>query len=171
MNIDNSDNYIVPDLLDYNLVIVFCGTAPSRISAAKKCYYGNPNNKFWKTLFEIGLVDELIDPTNYKTLLKYRIGLTDICKRISGNDNELTVTNNDRNEFEEKIKKYKPKIVAFTSINAYKFYKNVKISYGLQRDILFDSKIFVLPSTSPLASRFWDINYWKNLKSIYDELK
>jgi len=166
MDKSNFESYIVPDLLDKNLILVFVGTAPSRISAKKICYYGNKNNRFWSTLFEIKLVDKLIMPEKYQELLTYRIGLTDIIKRQAGNDNELKVSENDIKEFEAKIKNYKPKVIALTSKNAYKFYYGKNCDYGLQLEEMFGAKVFVLPSTSPLAFKFWDIKYWKELKKI-----
>ena len=41
---------ILPDLLDYNLDIVFCGMAASKKSKKVKAYYAGPGNKFWKIL-------------------------------------------------------------------------------------------------------------------------
>ena len=46
---------ILPDVLTYNLKIVFCGTAASKKSKLLKSYYAGPGNKFWKTLYEIKL--------------------------------------------------------------------------------------------------------------------
>ena len=40
---------ILPDLLDYDLNIVFCGTAASKKSKNFNAYYAGPGNKFWKT--------------------------------------------------------------------------------------------------------------------------
>jgi TDG/mug DNA glycosylase family protein len=159
-------DYIVPDVLDYNLKILFCGTAPSRISAKMLCYYGNKNNKFWKTLFEVGFTDKLIRPVEYTKLLEYRFGLTDLVKNNSGNDEDIEINEEHRKDFEYKIMKYNPKIIAFTSKNAAYFYFRKKLHYGLQKIKIFNSKVFVLPSTSPLASKFWDISYWEQLKDL-----
>ena len=80
---------ILPDLLNYHLNIVFCGTAASKKSKNLNAYYAGPGNKFWKTLHEIVATTKLLKPHEFKKLLDFDIGLTDICKTDYGNDNEL----------------------------------------------------------------------------------
>ena len=115
---------ILPDLLDYNLDIVFCGTAASKKSKELSAYYAGPGNKFWKVLHEIGLTPNQINPKNFKNLLKYSIGLTDICKTDYGNDSELDTSKYDIKGFNLKILEYKPRMVCFNGKNAAKaFFK------------------------------------------------
>ena len=155
---------ILPDLLDYNLNIVFCGTAASKKSKKLNAYYAGPGNKFWKTLYEIGLTNIQLNPQQFKTLLEYNIGLTDICKTDYGNDNELDTSKYDVGGFNVKILKYKPNIVCFNGKNAAKAYLNQKkVDYGYQDKRVGDSKIFIAPSTSGAANAYWNINIWKNL--------
>ena len=78
---------ILPDLLDYNLNIIFCGMAASKKSKQVKAYYTGPGNKFWKTLCNIGLTLKELKPKEFKQLITYKIGLTDICKTDFGNNN------------------------------------------------------------------------------------
>src|SRR4051812_28434287 len=80
--------FLVPDLLGPRLRI-FCGTAPSNTSAAERAYYAYKHNKFWPTLFAIGLTPRLFLPTEYGQLLPLGIGLTDLCKTDKGNDPQL----------------------------------------------------------------------------------
>ena len=63
---------ILPDLLDYNLNIIFCGTAASKKSKKVNAYYAAPGNKFWKTLHEIELTDRHLQPHEFKLLLEYK---------------------------------------------------------------------------------------------------
>ena len=65
---------VLPDLLKSNLNIVFCGTAASKKSKKLNAYYAGPGNKFWKTLYEIGLTDIQVNPQEFKILLKYNTG-------------------------------------------------------------------------------------------------
>ena len=155
---------ILPDVLTYNLKIVFCGTAASKKSKLLKSYYAGPGNKFWKTLHEIGLTTKLLKPQEFKRLLDFDIGLTDICKTDYGNDNELDTSKYDVGGFNLKILKYKPKIICFNGKNAAKAYLNQKkVGYGYQDNGVGDSKIFIAPSTSGAANGFWNLNIWKNL--------
>ena len=160
---------ILPDLLDYNLNIIFCGTAASKRSKQLNAYYAGPGNKFWKTLHEIELTDRKLQPHEFKILLDYNIGLTDICKTDYGNDNELNTAKYDVEGFNLKILEYKPKIVCFNGKNAAKAYLyKKKVDYGIQSEIIDGSKIFIAPSTSGAASGFWDINKWKLLLKYYN---
>ena len=155
---------ILPDLLDYNLDIVFCGTAASKKSKELSAYYAGPGNKFWKVLYEIGLTPNHINPHNFKKLLKYSIGLTDICKTDYGNDNELDKSKYDIKSFNLKILEYKPRMVCFNGKNAAKaFLNNNKVEYGYQYEKIDTTKIFIAPSTSGAANKFWDKNKWKEL--------
>ena len=155
---------ILPDVLDYNLNIVFCGMAASKKSKELQAYYAGPGNKFYKTLNTINLTNEVIIPKAYKELLNYNIGLTDICKTDYGNDNELDTSKYDVNGFSLKMLEYRPGIVCFNGKNAAKAYlKQKKVNYGYQDQTIGESKIFIAPSTSGAANCYWNINIWKSL--------
>lgn len=68
---------VLPDLLQPGLNLVFCGTAPGTVSAQRKQYYAHPQNKFWPTLYKIGLTPRLLDPAEYRSLIGFGIGLTE----------------------------------------------------------------------------------------------
>ena len=155
---------ILPDLLDYNLNIIFCGTAASKKSKKNSAYYAGPGNKFWKTLHKIGLTETQLKPQEFKKLINYGIGLTDICKTDFGNDNELDRSKYDVKGFNLKILEYKPRIVCFNGKNAAKAYLNKKIvEYGEQYETIGTTKIFVAPSTSGAANKFWDKKIWEEI--------
>ena len=155
---------VLPDVLTYNLKIVFCGTAASKKSKLLNSYYAGPGNKFWKTLHEIELTSKLLKPSEFKKLLDFNIGLTDICKTDYGNDNELDTSKYDLDGFNMKILEYKPRIVCFNGKNAAKSYLNQKkVDYGYQDKRVGDSKIFIAPSTSGAANAFWNLDIWKLL--------
>jgi len=160
------DSYLVPDLLTPNLKLVFCGTAPSAISAREKAYYANPGNQFWKTLHRVGITPTLLKPTDYATLLTLGIGLTDLCKTVSGNDDELPKAALERDVVAQKIRTYQPKLVAFTSKNAAAIFLGKKTGYGLQEDRIGKTQFFVACSTSGRARSFWKEEVWENLAAL-----
>ena len=159
--------YLVPDLLAPDLQLVFCGTAPSKASAAAKAYYAKPGNKFWPTLHAVGITPRRFAPQEYPALLALGIGLTDLCKVHSGVDAELPEDAFDTAAFARKLQKYRPKVVAFTSKNAAQNYFGHAVDYGWcnvenigeQAMVRF----FVLPSPSGLATRFFNIEVWRKL--------
>jgi TDG/mug DNA glycosylase family protein len=161
----------LPDILDYNLKVIFCGTAAGDLSAQRKEYYANPTNKFWRTLSNIGLTPRRLNPSEYNSLIKYGIGLTDLAKEVSGGDSSLSSTDYNRHEFEEKIAKYKPTIIAFNGKKAAKIYFNRdSVSYGKQNQNIAKSIVFILPSTSSAAGGFWNESYWQELAAFIKNL-
>ncbi len=162
---------IVPDLLGEGLSLVFCGTAPSRVSMEKQAYYAHPGNIFWKTLFEVGLTPRLIAPKDYASLLDLRIGLTDLNKTEWGADSELSPTGFDLAGFNEKMLLFKPRRIAFTSkAAAGNFLGKRSVAYGLQSETLGEAAIFVMPSTSGRASNYFAIEHWRALAEHYHRL-
>ena len=138
--------------------------AASKKSKQFNAYYAGPGNKFWKTLYNIGLTSNQLKSEEFKQLIKYKIGLTDICKTDFGNDNELDSSKYDVNGFNLKMLRYKPKNICFNGKNSAKVYLNKKkVDYGIQNEQIGNSEVFVLPSTSGAASGYWDINKWKLL--------
>jgi len=156
---------LVPDLLAPGLKLVFCGTAPSRASAAAKAYYAKPGNKFWPTLHSTGITPRRFQPHEYPQLLPLGIGLTDLCKIHSGVDAELPEDAFDLDVFRQKMQRHAPRVIAFTSKNAAQNALGTKVDYGLQETTLGRSQLFVLPSPSGLATRFFDPAIWQALSN------
>jgi double-stranded uracil-DNA glycosylase len=162
-----SRDYIVPDLLAPDLKLVLCGTAPSAASAKAKAYYAKPGNIFWPTLHRVELTPTLFQPRDYPKLLTLGIGLTDLCKTCSGNDDELPDEAIDTKSLEKKILKYQPKLVAFTSKHGATLFFGHKVEYGMQKEALENTRFYVCCSTSGRARRFWREEVWQELAHLY----
>lgn len=157
---------ILPDVLEPNLRAVFCGTAPGTRSAQDRAYYAHPGNHFWRALFETGLTPRLLQPTEFPRVLALGIGLTDVAKHHFGSDAELPHDAFDPDALRRKLDKFKPRIVAFTSKHAAEAGSGLasrKLGYGEQNFRLASSRVFVLPSPSGQARRFWSIEPWREL--------
>jgi TDG/mug DNA glycosylase family protein len=154
------------DLLAYNLKIIICGTAVGNKSAQLKQYYAKPGNRFWKTLHEIRLTPTLLNPVEYEKLLTFGIGLTDLVKTKSGVDQALTKEDFDTAAFDENIQKYAPKILCFNGKRAAETYLQRPVEYGLQPEMIGTTEVFVAPSTSGAASKFWDIEIWREMAKL-----
>lgn len=166
---------ILPDVLQEGLIIVFCGTAASAKSAEIGAYYANPTNAFWRTLHTIGLTSRQLHPTEFRILVTYHIGLTDIAKNVSGNDNDLSLDDFDSNGLTQKVETYKPQILVFTSKRGYREWRGIKpsksVAYGWQNEAIGRTKIYVLPSPSGAARGYWDISVWQTLAETYQQLR
>lgn len=158
---------IVPDLLRDGLDLVLCGTAPSRASKEAGAYYAHPGNIFWKTLFDVSLTPRLVAPKDYACLLAWNIGLTDLNKTEWGADSELSHAAFDVAAFSGKMRRNAPRVIAFTSkFAASQFFGKKALSYGLQPETLFDSALFVAPSTSGRARNYFQIEHWSALAAL-----
>lgn len=159
------DHY-VPDVLAPGLKLVFCGTALGRVSAQKKAYYAHPGNLFWRTLYATGLTPEVLAPQDYTRVLDFGIGLTDLCKRHFGNDSDLPVDAFDVGALRQKIQHVKPSILAFTSktaASAVLRQATGTLVLGFQPQVIGPTRIYVLPSPSGQARRYWTVQAWQDL--------
>lgn len=154
---------VLADLIQPGLRVVFCGTAVGARSAKVGAYYAGPGNAFWSTLHEIGLTPCQLRPSEYAELLRYGIGLTDICKRESGSDHQIGSGAFDVPRLLRTLDRYKPDLIAFNGKTAGKAAFRRPIGYGHQPDPIGPSRAYVLPSTSGAARGFWDMSYWRDL--------
>ncbi len=155
----------LPDVLREGLDVVFVGTAAGHRSAEQRAYYAHPGNKLWRVLHDIGLTPRQFNPSEYREVLACGIGFTDLCKTQSGGDDLITDYN--VRAFERKIRKYRPRAIAFTSKKGGSLFLGCgtgRIVCGQQesRDADFP-RVFVLPSPSGKAAGYWDIAPWRAL--------
>ena len=159
----NRSAHILPDVLAPGLRVVFCGTAAGTRSAREGAYYAHPGNYFWRTLFQTGLTPARLAPHEFPRVLEFGIGLTDLAKLHFGADHELPRGAFDAAALKRKIARYRPRIVAFTSKNAAFGCFGSVLAYGEQAQRIAASRVFVLPSPSGQARKFWDIRPWREL--------
>ncbi len=157
---------ILPDVMDAGLAVVFCGSAVGSVSARRGAYYAGPGNAFWPTLFEVGLTPRLLAPEEYRCLPEYGLGLTDLAKKIAGSDEILAESDFDREGLRTKIRTYGPGILAFTSKRAAEEFLERRVHYGVLPESIGRTRLFVLPSPSGAARRFWDKEPWRELARI-----
>ncbi|MBI4501537.1 MAG: mismatch-specific DNA-glycosylase [Gemmatimonadetes bacterium] len=155
---------MLDDLLRPNLLVVFCGTAAGARSAELKQYYAGRGNQFWSTLAATKLTPRQLDPSEYRLLPEFGIGLTDIAKNRSGNDGEIRFRHSDRQRLRDVISKYQPRYLCFNGKRAACEYLGTRsIQYGVQAEKIEATTLFVAPSTSAAAGAAWDLKIWMDL--------
>ncbi len=159
---------ILPDMLRPGLRLVFCGTAASRRSARERAYYAHPGNAFWRTLHEVGITPRRFAPGEFPRLLDLGIGLTDLAKHHSGNDNQLPGDAFDVTALCRRIELHAPRIMAFTSKNAARAVLKRPVDYGWQPQEIGSTRLFVLPSPSGQARSSWSLEPWQELAAAID---
>lgn len=165
-----TEKHILPDVLQPGLKLVFCGTAAGKRSAAEHAYYAHPGNLFWRALHASGLTPHQLAPSDFLHLPDYGIGLTDLAKRHAGNDNELPRDAFNVPALIEKIERYAPRLLAFTSKNAARAALGRTVHYGLQNERIGNTQLFVLPSPSGQARGHWDLLPWQTLSDCVSKL-
>jgi len=154
---------ILEDILGQNLKVVFCGTAVGTKSARTGAYYAQRGNQFWEVLFQIGLTPRKLNPQEFHILPEYGIGLTDLAKTHFGTDGGIPRLAFDLKSFRSEIKKSAPKVLAFNGKRAAREFYGRSVNYGRQPELIGSTVVFVLPSTSGAARRYWSQSYWREL--------
>ena len=143
--------------------MVFCGTAAGTKSARVGAYYAGPGNQFWNVLHRVGLTPRRLAPQEFRELLSFGIGLTDLWKETSGSDSEVTMIQPDVRSLRSRVLKYSPRVLAFNGKSSAKAFLGRPARYGLQPDTVGRTEVFVLPSTSGAARGYWNDSYWHDL--------
>ena len=154
---------MLDDLLGQSLRVVFCGTAAGTVSAKAGAYYAHPQNKFWTILHQTGLSSGLLQPQQYRDLLDDRIGLTDLVKTHFGMDHQLPLSElreTARTRLRASILACRPKFLAFTSKTAGQQFLGNNREYGEQIELIGETRIWILPSTSGAANGAWRPEIW-----------
>jgi TDG/mug DNA glycosylase family protein len=160
---------VLPDLLIPDLRLVVCGSAAGTVSARRGAYYAGPGNKFWRILAETGLTPRLLRPEEFPLLPGFGIGLTDLAKHAFGPDIAIRLDHYDPEGLLIRVCACRPGVLAFNGKRAASVFLGVKssgLAYGVQPAVSGLPTIFVLPSTSGLASRKWDASHWHDLAAI-----
>ncbi|WP_262147013.1 DNA-deoxyinosine glycosylase [Chryseobacterium foetidum] len=152
-----------PPIIDKESKILILGSVPGVKSLEKKEYYGHPQNKFWKIVFE--LFDENFTE-NYsekiEILKKNKIALWDVidtCERKGSLDAEIR--NEEANDIETLLKTYSNIKTIFC--NGGKSFKTLKKILDKNSEI----PVYLLPSTSPLHTISFErkLDDWKIIKT------
>jgi hypoxanthine-DNA glycosylase len=152
-----------PPIIDQESKILILGSVPGVKSLEKQEYYGHPQNKFWKIIFELFEVDFT---ENYvekiEILKKNKIAVwdaIDTCERKGSLDSEII--NEEANDIKNLLQTH-PNIRAIFC-NGGKSYKNLKKILDKNSEI----PVYLLPSTSPLHTISFEkkLEDWKILKT------
>ncbi|MBL3569237.1 hypothetical protein BV509_06540 [Rhodovulum sulfidophilum] len=152
---------ILPDYVAPDLRTVFCGMAAGPRSAELGLYYAGRGNRFWPVLYRAGLVPEPLAVGCEARLLALGIGLTDLAKGAWGMDTAVPATAHDPDRLARFVEIWRPRSLAFNGKRAAQVFLGVKrLGYGqFDHDGL---PVWVLPSTSGAASRYWDEAVWRD---------
>jgi TDG/mug DNA glycosylase family protein len=139
----------VPDVLARNLQVVFCGINPGRVSAAAGAHFANPRNDFWRLLHAARFTARLFEPHEQFELLQEGIGVTNAAYRTTPGSGDLRRGDFDGERLERIARELRPGWLGFVGKEAYRGAFGERPELGLQERTLGETRLFVLPSTSP----------------------
>ena len=133
--------------------VLFVGINPGIRSSLTGHHFAGFSNRFWKLLYESGLVPEPISYIDDVRLPSWGYGITNIVPRPTPGIDTL-----ERHEYvagrvrlRRKILRYRPQVVALVGVTVFRaLFPNRKgvVSVGLQAEHIGDTVVFVLPNPS-----------------------
>jgi TDG/mug DNA glycosylase family protein len=117
-----SQRSLLPDRLCPGIRILFVGINPGMRSAAVGHHFAGPSNRFWKLLFESGLVSERLTYEEDWRLPEWGLGLTNIIARSTVGIDELRPEEYRAGvvALKSKIRYCRPSFVAFLGVTIYR---------------------------------------------------
>jgi len=165
------------DVIAPDLDVLFVGINPGLYTTAIGHHFGRPGNRFWPALHRGGFTERLLSPHEDESLLDRRLGVTNLVARTTANAAELEPEElaAGAKKLRAKVRKYRPKVVAFLGLDAYRTGFGVKkAALGRQPEDLEGAVVWVLPNTSGLNANYQLPDFerlFRALKEFVDRLR
>ena len=146
-----------PDVLGPGLDVVFCGINPAWSAAADGHNFSNASNRFWTVLHLAGFTDSRVRAEDERQLLTYGCGITAVVSRPTPTAAEVGAEEfrDARPAFEAKIRRYRPRAVAFLGKRALSAMLSARdVGWGRQPMDFAGADAWVLPNPSGLNRGF-----------------
>ncbi len=148
------------DRVGPGLRVLFVGINPGMRSAAIGHHFAGYSNRFWKLLFESGLVPEPIRSDDDRRLPEWGFGITNLIGRPTPGIGTLR-----REEYvagertlRRKVRRWKPQVVAFVGVTLYRAVFHLRggsqVHLGIQRETFEGARVVVLPNPSGRNANF-----------------
>ena len=141
------------DRIEPGVRVLLIGINPGVRSAETGHHFAGPSNRFWKLLYESGLVADPIGYQDDVRLPEWGYGITNIVARPTPGIDTLT-----REEFvagrlrlRRKILRYRPAVVAMVGVTVFRAMfpaRKGPVALGEQPERIGTSAVFVLPNPS-----------------------
>ena len=153
------------DKIEPGVRVLLIGINPGVMSATTGHHFAGPTNRFWRLLYDSGIVPQPVTHEDDVRLPLWGIGMTNLIARPTPGIDTL------RPEeyllgwriLEKKIERFRPAIVAFVGVTMYRALWKVVgqvgegvpvIKPGFQRATVHGARLFVLPNPSGRNAHF-----------------
>ena len=147
------------DRIGPDVDVLFVGINPGVRSALTGHHFAGFSNRFWKLLYQSGLVPEPITYEDDDRLPDWHFGITNIVARATPGIDTLLPHEyvSGRRRLLAKIRRFRPRIVALVGVTVFRAMfpeHRGPVRLGLQSEALGGAAVFVLPNTSGRNANF-----------------
>jgi TDG/mug DNA glycosylase family protein len=134
--------------------VLFVGINPGVRSAAIGHHFAGYSNRFWKLLFDAGLVSERLSAEEDARLADWGFGMTNLIARCTPGIDTLKPAEyvGGLRILKRKVRRVKPAIVAFVGVTLFRavfsYRPGSPVKLGLQGEWFEGARVFVLPNPS-----------------------
>ena len=139
------------------LHVLFVGINPGLYTAWTGHHFARPGNRFWPALHLAGFSNEQLHPSRQAELLRDGYGITNLVNRATATADEVEPSEfaAGRVKLAAKVRKYRPKVVAFLGVGAYCHGFGLKTAtIGKQPERFEGAAVWVLPNPSGLNANY-----------------
>jgi TDG/mug DNA glycosylase family protein len=150
----------LPDYLRPGLKLVFIGLNPGLYSARQGKYFARLTNRLWPALSASKFFGMKVQAGDERMLIEKGVGFTDVVKRASGQIDELSRAEiiAGAKALRRKLSRYAPQAACFIGLTGYRWLFDIpartKVTIGPQDEMIGETLLYVLPSTSPANAHF-----------------
>ena len=144
-------------MLAPDLRVLFVGINPGLYSGWSGHHFARPGNRFWPALFAAGITPRLLHPSEQRELLRHGYGVSNLVNRATATADELDPAEfvAGRKRLGAKLRKYRPRVVAFLGMGAYcNAFLTKNIEIGAQAERFQGALVWVLPNPSGLNANY-----------------
>lgn len=138
--------------------VLFVGINPGLRSAATGHHFAGYSNRFWKLVYDSGLVPERIGYADDRRLPEWGFGITNLVARATAGINELKPSefHAGRRALMAKIRRFQPETVALVGVTLFRslFPEAKYAGLGPQAERIGNARVFVLPNPSGRNANF-----------------
>ncbi len=148
------------DHIEPGVRVLLVGINPGIRSAEIGHHFAGYSNRFWKLLYDSGLVTRPIGSEDDAELPEWGLGITNLVPRPTPGIGDLRPAEyaQGRGALLAKIRRFEPAVVALTGVTLYRALfpdrRKGAVQLGLQRERLEGAEVFVLPNPSGRNANF-----------------
>lgn len=147
----------IRDVVAPGLRVLFVGINPGLYTAWSGHHFARPGNRFWPALHQAGFSRRLLHPSEQRQLLAGGYGITNLVNRATATAEEVAPAEfaAGRRRLAVKVRRYRPRTVAFLGVGAYCHAFGVKTcTIGHQPERFEGAAVWVLPNPSGLNANY-----------------